>query len=450
MQKPNVLSKMLQSKSITSDGKEWLTLALDPFHDYTHQVAGYPDADCSQTVVSCYQYQLDVSAPANAAGGNWDCHVYNMPQAESASFPIFTEDAGWTSLTEDAVTARTFPTGPLTIVSNVSGAPLGVVPVQLPATAETITTLPPIAIRDISSGISRVIGMGYEITNTTAEIYKQGTLTAYRMPQMANQFQQVVVNNAGTQKATYTGVKQREPPSTVAQANLLRGTLTWAAAEGAYVVCMQNSVTNPLMQEQSSAILYDPNPSPSGNTTLVRGEPYTTVGVTAAVATIAPGVNQIVPFDTTGVFLTNLSNGSSLTIKLKVYVERAPTYAEPSIAVLASPSAAYDMKVLQLYAAAVPYLPIAVKVNENGLGDWWRAVCSVLKTAAGPLGLALNPFVPGAGLVGGVVSHVAGQLSSLPGQSVSKMVAKDLVEQKKEKNKVNVMRKPPPPRNRRK
>ena len=47
------LTSLVDHHQITEDGKEWLTLALDPFHDYNKQVAGYPDADASHTVVSC-------------------------------------------------------------------------------------------------------------------------------------------------------------------------------------------------------------------------------------------------------------------------------------------------------------------------------------------------------------------------------------------------------------
>jgi len=424
--KRTFLDSLVTDRQLTNDGKEWLTCALDPFHDYTHQIAGYPDADGSQTTVSCYQYQLDVAAPQNAGvpiAGNWDMHIYNMPQCISKGFGVFSLDNNWAIQSEPAVIQNNYVTGILNVTTAASGTPLGpTIPAAAAATGFTTQVLPAQNVKDLCDGITRVIAIGYEVTNTTSALNKQGAVTVYRMPQMGNTFQQAVKNNVGDFKAISNGVMFREPPASVTQANLLKGTRTWEAAEGVYATCFQNSVHNPLAQLESAQILYEPLSGP-GAASVVRASYYTTVGPAGAPNTLS-GVtfdaNQQVPYDTTGAFFTGLSNSTTLTVKLRVYVERAPTYAEPSLAVLASPSAGYDVRALELYAAVINQLPVAVKVGENAKGDWWKAVVNVAKAVAAPAGLALNSFIPGASLVGTGLGLALGQINTGKGRSIAK------------------------------
>lgn len=436
------LTSLVDNHQITEDGKEWLTLALDPFHDYNKQVAGYPDADASHTVVSCYQYQYDVSAPASAAGGNYDVHIFNAPVCKADNLSVFTLNPGWKSTTEPAVPIQNvWSHAPLVIETNKSGS--GFTPVIPAANSPTVTTLPAHKVTDLCAGVTRVIGMGYEITNTTAEINKQGSITCYRMPNMSSQYQMRSTNNGVTFVATVVGNMFREPPQTVAQANLLKGTRTWAASEGAYCTCLQNSVHNPLVQLESQQILYSSLSDPLSAQTVVATQ-YDAMGP-GAIAPNATAVafepNQVMPFDTTGCFLTGLSNATILTVKLKVYVERAPTWADPQLAVLASPSAGYDTRALELYAQVVNHLPPGVKVCENAFGDWWRAVTSILKGAAPMVGMALNPIFPGAAIVGQGIGKLIGVTDSsvkkvvntAKGLSISTQVAKNAKKQKGKK-----------------
>jgi len=420
MQKKQYLDSLVEKKQLTADGRDWLTLALDPFHDYNHQVAGYPDADCSQTVVSCYQYQYDLSAPAGQTV-NWDAHIYNGCVGKADSLTVQTLDANWAYMIDaDPAQPATWKHAPLVIqVQPIPGAPFS--PADPATTNPTVYTLPPIDNTDVTSGITRVIGMGFEIHNTTADIYKQGTATCYRMPQMGSQYQMRTGNHTQTMVGSVVGEMRRQPPGTVAQANMLKGTRTWSAAEGAYCTCLQNSVHNPLKQLESQQYLYISKSAPDANSTVVTASAYDTLGAdavapNASVITFEP--NQSIPFDVTGVFLTGLSKESTLTIKLKIYVERAPTWYDSALSVLASPSAGYDVKALELYAMAANQLPPGVKVNENSAGDWWRAVVSIIKNAAPAIGMALNPVLPGAQYIGQGV----GKLASIADNTINKVI----------------------------
>lgn len=443
MTKTDFLKSLQDNGKITPDGKEWLTLALDPFHDYTHQVAGYPDSDGSQTVVSCYQYEKEVNC--GALNSTWACHIFNSNLASSNQMAVLTETADWTATTE-AANAPGWSMAPLVI--SVAANPLQLAP-QIPIAAgnPTYQVVPELGTTDISGGNSRVIGMGWEVTNTTADIYKQGAVTVYRVPQYEAAFQNTTTNIGATQKSTAVGVKFRQPPATVAQANLLKGTRTWAARDGVYATAVMNSIHNPIKGYSNQAILYGNSTTPDAATDTVWQNIYTTVGTSAAVSTTTFQAAKTIPFDTTGAFFTGLSKETTLIVKLRVYVERAPTFLEPSLSVLASPSAGYDVNALSLYSQAINMLPVAVKVGENEAGDWWRAICRVLKYTAGPLGAIANTFLPGAGLVaqgigkaaasytndGGSTKQITAAMEAKPRVKVVSQQRQPLAQMKKKK-----------------
>jgi len=163
------LQALVDNKKISPDGREWLTLALDPFHDYNRQVAGYPDADASQTVVSCYQYQTEIST---AGAGNWDCHIYNGCVAKSDDLSVLNLHGTWKSQQEPAPSQQTmWKHGPLVIEKSATtgGNFAPAIPVDA---APIVSTLPALDNTDLCSGITRIIGMGFEIHNTTADMYK--------------------------------------------------------------------------------------------------------------------------------------------------------------------------------------------------------------------------------------------------------------------------------------
>ncbi len=406
MQKPHrreLLDQLVSAKALTPDGRDWLTLALDPFHDYNHTLAGYPDADVSQTVVACYEYQYQLAAP-NGVVGNWDAHIFTTPLMTTEALLIGNIEAGWNKVTQNAG-ASNVVMGPLTVYASAAGGRL------YPATDVFPTTqigLPQGAnASDFSKGISRIIGMGFEVTNTTAEISKQGSVTCYRMPQNPGDTNTVFSNNAGTFIAPYSGKQYAAPPASVQEALLLKGTVTWNAADGCYVVASQSSVSNPLCNAATPGFLITNAQSGLASTAMMGA--FSTLGTNAAPipSVVTPLIRKFSPFDVSGAFFSGLSNGTTLQITLKAYVERAPTQSTSDLAVLATPSAPYDMLALELYSHLVGRLPVAVHVDENAMGDWWRKIMSLVSNVAVPIGAALTPFNPLAPAIGAIIKQGA-------------------------------------------
>lgn len=418
--KRSALEALFAGGQLTNDGKDWLTCALDPFHDQQHSPAGYPDAAVSQTVVSMYQYQTTVTAPGAA---DWDCHIYSLPLCKTDTYQIVTRSADWSTLTEPNPVVNA-PCGPLNIVSNNAG--LALVPV-IPASASmAYQSLPGAAVEELASGTSRVIAMGFEVHNTTAEIYKQGAVMTYRMPSAPGQNQCLWRNNGGTSFGTVTGKQLPQPPPTQADAARLKTSRTWAAKDGVYATLFQSSVDNPLSQMSSQATVFT-SPADPGLSSTAWMQPLI-AGLPATPTTYTPFATKTTPYDITGAFFTGLSPQTSLTVKLRVYVERSPGWNLPDLAPLATPSAGYDVRALELYAQAINMLPAAVKVDENAAGDWWRTVLGVVKHVAAPLGSALAGVVPGAGLIGPAMGALAGQLDQK--RSISKQVLERLPQAK--------------------
>jgi hypothetical protein len=153
-------------------------------------------------------------------------------------------------------------------------------------------------------------------------------------------------------------------------------------------------VTNPLgTPEHVSSYITDNVVSVTGDYSHLGSQSGWGSGVYPAPSIIAPPSPQkYLPFNTAGVFFTGLSNSTTLRLKMKVYVESAPGFLDTSLSVLATPSAPYDAKALELYSWALGVLPAAVHVSENAMGDWWKRVLGVLGSAAPQVGKFFGPL----------------------------------------------------------
>lgn len=403
--------------ALTRDGAEWLTAALDPFHDFEHPLAGYPDATVSQTVMSVYQYDLAIAKPAHVAG-LWDAHVFTLPNASQNDYLLTNFDATWKKMI--SADPPNFWRGSTLNVYTVG-------------TGEKITPdttpqqygggiLPPLGSEDLTMGVSRVVAMGFEVHNTTSDLHKQGAVTTYRMPVNDSHFT-TILSQSLTGEAQVNGTVYSQPPKTLADALRIKGTRTWEAKDGVYATCMQGSVVNPLKQLSPNTMAFISGTDPG----VQCSSWVSTQAWNAATGEFSPDASKGIPFDITGAIFTGLSPETTLTVKLRVYVERAPGWNSPDLAPLASPSAGYDVRALELYAQMINCLPAAVKVDENAFGDWWRTVMRVANHVVGPLTDIVSTFVPGARLVGNAAQQVLGQFNTK--QNISEQAA-EAVERK--------------------
>jgi hypothetical protein len=113
---------------------------------------------------------------------------------------------------------------------------------------------------------------------------------------------------------------------------------------------------------------------------------------------------KLYPIQQVGAFFQGLSEETTLSISMNVFVETFPTVAEPEILVLATPSACYDPVALQIFSNALSVLPVGVPAGFNPFGEWFTDIVSTLSDWLTVPATALNPVL-GAGV--GVAGKMA-------------------------------------------
>lgn len=285
-------------------------------------------------------------------------------------------------------------------------------------------------------GRRRLVALGYEIHDTTANMLKQGTLTAYRVPQAVAE--SLYVGDSGStvdDKLSHGGGSIRAsmrvgskpqlyseyclPPANLAEAMTYSGTRQWQAKEGAYVVCVQDVERNKLRFSDLKPIAFtagdeELHPDPQSLSELMFGSWFTPtcdLNPDSLVAEDrAPNHSLSVPYHTSGIILTGLSQSSTFTVTLRATWEIAPMLHDQdsqSLVFLAKPSPVSDPYALSLYQQIALQLPVAVPVDMNAKGDFWDMVLTAARVAAKPVA----SLVPG---IGGALGELAaGSLSAM-------------------------------------
>jgi len=408
-----LLQRMVDDKTISECGKDWLTIAVDPFHDHQlKHLEGYPDVQTGNSVVRCIKQSITVAAPTGVTG-NWDCHIVQWPWvvANMTATPVgnIANAARSGQVLSQNITTPVLnqPCGGLQIYFVPAGQPLNILAPGNPATAAATILIGTLSVPvGYTQGVSRLIGMGFEVHNTTSQLNVQGAITPWR--QMANENSDVKWTvfdnntNPSTSTASFGGPFVRSPPITLAEAVLLPGTRTWEAKDGCYSVSTFHTTENPaeLIAPRTPVITSadaDDLESVVSTTSVFSMIP----GPIVAGSTLRPvSAFRIFNIHQSGAVLTGLSQQTTLTINWNVFMESFPSNAEQDILPLATPSCEFDPDVLDLYSRIMVELPVGVPVRENGLGDWFfDAVTSAAKYIGPVLSALPHPIAIGAGQI---------------------------------------------------
>jgi hypothetical protein len=117
-------------------------------------------------------------------------------------------------------------------------------------------------------------------------------------------------------------------------------------------------------------------------------------------ATNVPPISYIpVPFHTSGMMLTGLSQQSTFTVTLHTKWEISPVTGDQAgkqLVALTKPACPSDFNALRLYQEAATMIPVGVPVSENASGDFWDLCLDALSVAATPIATAFG--FPAAGV----------------------------------------------------
>lgn len=396
---------------VSDSGVAWLGTALNPFSDFQQNLVGYPDANAQPSNVMMYSSQLNVTAPASAAGGNYDCYIVDtaVDCDPSITCGYIAADAhnsvaDYTSVGYPVVST----VYPLTVMTGPSGADVS------PLSTAGTEVVQGLFSRNIPKMFGRVIAKGFEVSNTTAEIYKQGTVTCAIVPAVPDQAINVELVDTAAVAESQVQIMKVNPrfPVTVSELRTIPQSSQWEAAKGVYFVPRISS--SPYIERPdlpTGNYFYDGTHQvvSAAKSGYVYGGKTFPVLSTSAHDTFSTGV----------AFFQGLSNQTTLTVSFRTVVEYFPDPGSQLITE-ASPSAVYDPFVLQIYNEAVKVAPFAVPVGQNAAGDFFRKVLGAVRYAAPVIAAAVSIPFPRAGNA----VMMAGRMAKASGRVVRKQQKK--------------------------
>lgn len=398
MQRGYQAIEKLIEHGLSRSGASSIIQAFDPFHDIpVSDPQGWPDIESGASVTRLYKQSITLAVPQNAqfpAGVNWDLHIVAWPNLLPCDVLATSARYGNNFQFADANYPNRRRVGGVAAYACVAGFPLDLSAGNLTCYFLGQLTLP----SSVTAGSGRLTGYGFEVHNTTAELYKQGSVAVYRQqsnyPQLQGFDTYQVLPSALVGSCDFSMV--RFPPATLADALLLNGSQQWEAKDGCYVVANFMSSENPALPIPNSSFLItaaETDDVEAAASTINMNAPAP-LNVGAPFTKMVFPAHRVHPVHQSGAIFTGLSYTSTLTLNANIYYEAFPYTYDKDILVLAKPSNSYDPKALVYYSELMQHSPVGVPVKMNGLGDWFAMGLSKLASSIG--GVMSNlPGIPG-------------------------------------------------------
>lgn len=407
---------------MTPEGANWVRKSLDPFHDFVVKVDGMPDESTANVVVQEITQSVNISAPAGVTS-NWDCHIFTLPEMTDPSCylgalpPTYFEyvlnrgSTGTVGYNSAAVQPATggYPWGLLNWVTSDPGGPT--TPVSgIPFTAHGGANV--MSFQPWMNGQKRLIALGFEVHDTTADLYKQGSVVVYRMPQTISPASYLAQTDTIAIPVTGQNIidnvyQSRLPPATQAEALLLPGSAQWESREGAYCVAtMQPELNSITGYTEGGRIFTRGDIALATGTDLVLSTPVRALnGSKPNMDFAVPCQLRPTPFHTSGAYFSGLNVQSTLTLTVRLLFESAPTPENQQLVVLAHPSPDYDPVAIEVYKSASQQLLPGCKVSMNASGDFWDTILDIIADVAPVIGQVIP--IPGGGALGQLTAKTA-------------------------------------------
>nr|APG76213.1 hypothetical protein 2 [Beihai noda-like virus 22] len=418
------MDSLCKERLITPEACDWVKCALDPFHDLQlEHLRGFPDVSTEPSVVVKVRQAITVSKPPELpAGATWDCHVVlspidfspvqesavraatvypfgdtNRPTTNGVSGLISGEGSSVARM--DGLLINSVPS------DSAGGANLTYTPGHCPRIGGAGYELQQINLdnyldfEDTDLGVYRIVYSGFEVVNTTAQIYKQGAVTVY---EYGNSFEVGAsmpkdlagvgdINRPFSQPTTYF----RCPPNTIAEAKIMPGAHSWAAQDGCYntakfqtdnrfqgvtrrpwAICQNNTSAG-----ENSGYLGTQYTAGSFVSDYSLFDPDITAGTGPGEIRRFGGPMHFSQMNTTGAYFTGLSEQTTLFVTWRVGIERLPAANKPAFLALAQPSATFDPNALVLYSMVANVLPPGCPQGYNDMGKWFKWISDAAQKA---------------------------------------------------------------------
>lgn len=364
------------NKIVPKITQDVLSLVTDPYHDVNLPNSVYPDGRSIYSYTRKIAIRKSITNPfALLPGENWSIHIFTTPLH-------FTYDMVTGQMLNESVVPTLGPAqiyGPMMIV-------------HMRSTGSTITetkleTLGTAHSASDKSG-TRTVSFGYEIHNTTAELYRSGTITQYRTASSTARADLSV----DTPSKLYSAVHIETIPSSLAEANQTPNSHSWEAAKGVYAVCLPDPCN------EFSSIL--------GQNVIIQG------GLDdnqLALSYVSPGdrAARWSPLNCCGTFITDINSQSTFTLDFRQLLEFRPMPTDIVGLQLASAALPVDTLFLKMYKRMLPTIPPGVPAGFNSAGTWFKRIISI---ANGVIPHVI-PFLPPKAQL--IASPISGALNAI-------------------------------------
>jgi hypothetical protein len=425
-----LLQRIADANIITEEGKNAIIQALDPMHDLPiDHLVGWPDMETAPSIVQCIKQTVQISNLLDA--NPFDLHFMAMPFVNAQKFtPVCPR---LNSVIGTPATRGNFTATPLTILGGLTVFQTGV---GQPCFLDTSPVVARLTLDDtFIHGPCRVVGMGYEVCNTTADLYKSGQVLCYRLPQPYNKpsgyqyyspfsIPEASDTTGGAVVAPMfmpvTAQQFRPPVRDAAEMMLIAGTRQWKAEDGLYqvvpIVCGPDNP--PLVGDYSQPIFPvrtssedqpdgdQSSPINNGNVIVPSVFTYPLPTETEAVDIGTLPCCRILPMQQCGSLFTGLNSQTTLTVTYNIFLETFPGPAEKVLLTLATPSCPFDPVALQCISRAFLNLPVGVPFADNGLGQAFAETLADMADVIAPIALAVGqPAIAAAVKGGGAIAR---------------------------------------------
>jgi len=451
-----------RTHGLTDEGAAWVLQGLDPFHDNAFRIVDDPSGGAERSVVQTINFGATLSAPSAvlAAGDKWDCAIATTPVNQTLEFMNYDQVQGSAFQTDGQVpmgeiglvTASVVATGGLTWPSAAGGVPiatgtsayrLGISPTRMTGDGDVTN--------DFLNGRTRIVGLAYEVVNSTPPLQAGGQVIPWRQNQQPTTN---VITNVGQytggiiQQPTANGEIYAMPPASKSEALLLSQGQSFPAAAGLYQIVTRAQAEEPYSYPTATAHVlaagqqrmggYQVAPVYGINPTKTFSGPYASGPLAPTNATTNALSARVIPLsynnmDAAGSYWTGLSPETTLEVNVRLFLAKAPNISDQQLITLAQPAPAYDPIAYQIYSEARRHLPNGVPLSHNAMGDWFRHVVDVVKHYALPsiekalpsvlaAGAASggDPFAMGAAGFGSLASQAAGVVAARGGKKKKK------------------------------
>lgn len=382
-------------------------MALDPFHDFTVDVDGLPDEHCNDSVVRVIRKQTNISKPASLPAGNWDLWIITLPISTTVRMKNTVYDGNSATMgvcvqgsdndypgNFSTITAIAVPSGYGWYGDDVSAYASNLYNNNVTHGALDSSVIYPFV-------PARVIGGGYEVVNATPEMYKGGTVMVASSSNdekflSVNYWRQLTASTPGS-----VGAKVwRIPPSDQSSVAAVPGCRTWGANDGLYLpfALKLNDLNYSIGTKQP--LVFN-----GGNGT--RNSLVSDASVMSTGSMLPTSTTRDIGIEVQVACFQGLSDYASLTLKSLIVVETAPTALSSELA-LATPSAPYDPRILELYRNVLCESGLGCPQTDNPKGEWWAHIVkgigsamtlmaplvSQVPTYGKPLGIAMSALAP--------------------------------------------------------